>query len=143
MKAPFFENVTVGQQLPAIVRPPLTVTQLVLYCGAAGVFDPIHFDVAAAKAAGFDDLIANGSLRVAFLTQLLTSWALPEGWIERLACQHRAVVLRGDSVTSAGRVTGTRDRDGVGLVDVEIWNETARGRTDIGTATVRLPRRTG
>jgi acyl dehydratase len=137
-----FEDIQVGDELPPIERPPLTITQLVLYCGAVGVFDPIHFDQPAAVASGFPDIIANGSLRVAFLSQILTSWALPAGWVERLQVRHQGMLLRGDPVTTRGRVTRTWAEGDVGKVECEVWSETPRaGRTDVGTAVVRVPLR--
>lgn len=138
----YFEDVIPGLELPPLQRPPLTTTQLVLYCGAAGVFDPIHFDIDAARAAGFPELVVNGSLRVAFLAQLLTRWMGADGFVRKLTCRHRGLVLRGDVVTSRGRVVRTIVEAEAGLAELEVWNETERsGRTDLGTAVVTLPRR--
>ena len=140
----YFEDVEVGDELPPVERPPLTLTWLVMYCGAAGVYDPIHFDPPFAQASGFPDVVANGSLRVAFLGELVSRWALPEGHVRRLACRHRGYVMRGDRVMSGGRVVGKSDEGGVPTVECEIWNEIeGKGRVDLGSATIELARRPG
>lgn len=140
----YFEDVAVGDELPPVVRPAITHTQLVMSCAAGSVSDPIHYDPEIARASGFPDLVANSSLRVAFLAQLLTDWVMPEGTVERLGCEHRGLVLRGDPVTSRGRVTRKYLEGGNAYLECEIWNETPRvGRTDVGTAVVTLPHRGG
>jgi acyl dehydratase len=140
----YFEDVNEGDELPAVMREPVTATQLVMYCGASAVSDPIHYDLEIAKASGFPDLVVNGPLRVGFLAQLLTDWAYPGGWIERFNVQHRGLALRGDAINSRGRVTRKYVEGDKACVECEIWNETARlGQTDVGTAVVSLARRGG
>jgi len=86
-----------GQLLRTYRRPQVTMTQLAFYCAAAGVVDPIHYDREFARAYGFDDAVVNGSLRVAWMAQVLHELALPHGWLTRLACSHNGVMLVGQT----------------------------------------------
>ena len=49
----------------------------------------------------------------------------------------------GDTVVSQGKVTRKYTDGGENLVDLELWNQnTQRGKTVVGSATVSLPSRT-
>lgn len=125
--------------MPAVRRPPLTITQLVMYCGGMRIFDPIHFSPEIARANGFPDVIANGSMRVAFLAQLVTESLGPADFLRSLTCRHRGMILIGDEVVSRGRIVRTWIEAGVVHVEAEVWNETARaGRADVGIAVVTV-----
>ncbi|HEY0940002.1 MAG TPA: MaoC/PaaZ C-terminal domain-containing protein [Steroidobacter sp.] len=52
-------------------------TQLALFAGGSGDHNPIHIDVDAARANGFDDVIVPGMLLMAQLGRVLTDWAGP------------------------------------------------------------------
>jgi len=53
-----FEDVTVGDELPPLVKGPIEQIQLTRYAGASGDFNPIHQDEAFARAAGMGALPA-------------------------------------------------------------------------------------
>jgi hypothetical protein len=60
------------------------------------------------------------------------------GRLRRLSVDLRSFAAAGATLTGCARVTGKRvDGDG-GLVDLEIWTESAGSRAAIGTATVWL-----
>src|SRR5947208_3362132 len=40
----YFEDVEVGEEIPQLVKPPVTHLQLVRYAGASGDFNPLHTD---------------------------------------------------------------------------------------------------
>ena len=45
MKEPRFDELFVGEELPAIQVPPISRTTLALYAGASGDHNPIHIDL--------------------------------------------------------------------------------------------------
>jgi len=94
----------VGQELPKLVKPPVTRTQLVMYSGASGDFNPIHTVDEYAKAAGLGGVIAHGMLTMAFLGQMLTDTIGDEGTLETFSVRFREMVRPGDVVTCEGRV---------------------------------------
>lgn len=54
---------------------PVTRSQVALFAGGSGDHNPIHIDIDAARAAGFDDVFGQGMLSMALLGRLLTGKA--------------------------------------------------------------------
>ena len=70
-----------GTSLPEVRRGPITRTQLVRYAGASGDFNPAHYDEGVARRAGLPRPMAHGMLSMAFLADLATAWAGPQGQV--------------------------------------------------------------
>lgn len=68
--------------------PPVTMTQLVFYCGAAGVTDPIHYDRDCARQFGFRDAVVNGSLRVGWMAEAAASLVRAPDSVRAFKCKH-------------------------------------------------------
>src|SRR2546422_7035143 len=64
-----FEDVTVGDELPRLVKGPIEQIQLTRYAGASGDFNPIHQDEAFARAAGMGGVFAHGMLSMGFVAR--------------------------------------------------------------------------
>jgi acyl dehydratase len=143
----YFEDVKVGDELPALVKGPIQQIQLTRYAGASGDFNPIHQDEEFARAAGMGGIFAHGMLSMGFVAQVVTDWAGP-GTVRRIAVRFAALVRLKDTVTCRGRVTAKASPveratgDGTPTVELDIWAENQRGeRVVTGTATVLLPAR--
>jgi acyl dehydratase len=138
---PYFEDVQVGDDLPALVKGPIQQIQLTRYAGASGDFNPIHQDDEFAKAAGMGGVFAHGMLSMGFVAQAVTDWA-GAGRVRKIGVRFTALVRLKDTVTCRGRVLAKSSKDDVHTVDVEIWAETQKGdRVVTGKATVALPSR--
>ena len=137
----YFDDVKVGDELPPLVKGPLQQIQLTRYAGASGDFNPIHQDDEFAKAAGMGGVFAHGMLSMGFVAQAVTDWA-GAGRVLKIGVRFAALVRLKDTVTCRGRVVGTSQKDGVNLVELEIWAENQTGETVVsGRATVSLPAR--
>ncbi len=137
----YWEDVSDGMALPSLVKRP-TTRQLVQYAGVSGDFYEIHYDKDFAQGTGLEDVILHGALKNAFLGQLATRWAGPEGALKRLVCQYRGMDSPGKPLTVKGKVTRKYQQDGEHLVDCEIWLENEEAQTTTpGSATVALPSR--
>ncbi len=137
----YFDDVTVGDELPPLVKPAIQQIQLTRYAGASGDFTPIHQDADFAKAAGMGDVFAHGMLSMGFVAQAVTDWA-GAGSVRKIGVRFAALVRLKDVVTCRGRVLSTSTKDGVNLVEVEIWAENQRAEKIVtGRATVSLPSR--
>jgi acyl dehydratase len=86
--------------------------------------NPLHFDPAAAAAAGYSGLLNQGPANLAMLANLLLG-AFP-GWrLRRLAVRLTGAVVAGQPVRATGRVTGLTDSAGERLVSCEVRLEAA------------------
>ncbi len=68
-----FEEVEVGTELPAQSFAVQRVN-LVMYAGASGDFNPIHWNERIAKAVGLPDVIAHGMFTMAEAGRVVTDW---------------------------------------------------------------------
>ena len=120
-------------------QPQVTMTQLAFYCAAVGVTDPIHYDRSFARDSGFPDAVVNGSLRVAWMAQTLHELAPPGGWLARLQCSHRGLMLVGESPTLEVRyLSHTQDADGL-RVELSVRTMVGERVCDTGGGTVFIP----
>jgi acyl dehydratase len=72
------ERAAVGDRLFRKVYPPITRAVIARYAAAAGDPNPIHLDAAAARAAGFPDVFAQGMLVMAYLGSAVTDAVPPK-----------------------------------------------------------------
>src|SRR6058998_713606 len=121
----YAEDVQIGTEMPALVKPPVQQIQLTRYAGASGDFNPIHQDAAFAKAAGMGDVFAHGMLSMGFVAQSVTDW-LGAGTVRKLGVRFTALVRLKDVITCTGRVLGTSEKNGERLVELEVWAENQR-----------------
>jgi acyl dehydratase len=164
----YWEDVSVGEALPEVVKGPLTVTSVVAFVqgwgslyvrahglafdlfehhpalgipNAFGVPEPperVHWDDALARAVGVPSAYDYGPERVAWLGHLVTNWMGDDGVLERLSVQVRRHNLIGDTAWCRGTVAAKAD----GQVTVDLAAVNQRGETiAAGEARVRLPRR--
>jgi acyl dehydratase len=138
----YYEDVAVGDEIPALTKGPIRQIQLTRYAGASGDFNPIHQDPAFARAAGMGDVFAHGMLTMGFVAQSVTDWA-GVGTIRKIGVRFAALVRLGDVVTCRGKVVAKRPPATAGhedhLVDLDLWAETEKGEKVVtGKATVAL-----
>jgi acyl dehydratase len=172
------DDVHVGQNLPVLVKGPLTITGIVgfvmgwgsplcptnriahryldahpgarLHDDRMNVGDTLegpHWEPHLARKGGMGGCYDFGAQRVCWLGHLLTDWCGDDGFVSALEVRLRRPNLVGDTTWLGGEVTATREvgagDDGL-LVDCALRATNQRGEeTAVGTATVRLPRRTG
>jgi acyl dehydratase len=133
-----FEDLKIGDAIPAVTKPAISHLQLALYAGAGADHNPIHVDEKAAKAGGLPRIIAHGMLPLGFLGQLLTQW-VPQRRVRGLSARFVAMAFPGDVITCSGRITAKREQAGEKLVDLEIAAQNQKGETvQLGKATVAL-----
>lgn len=141
----FFEDVTIGDDIPGLEKGPLTTTHLMRWSAAMENWHKIHYDKPfAMEHDKLPDLLVNGSLKQQFVMQLLADWAGPGGWVWKVGFQFRAMNLVGETLHIWGKVVAKRATTDFGLIDIElgILNDADKESTP-GTATVALPYRTG
>lgn len=129
-----------GDTIGPLVKPPVTKTQLVMYSGASGDFNPIHTVEEFAQQAGLGGVIAHGMLTMAFVGQLLTEAIGVEGDLLKFGVRFAGMVRPGDRVTCEGRVLEVRTEGGRQVVSCEVWAATQKGEKVVtGQAEYAIP----
>jgi acyl dehydratase len=140
-----FEDVSIGDELPSLVKGPLTTTHIMRWSAAMENWHKIHYDyLFAVEHDKLPGILINGSFKRNFLAQFLKAWAGPTGWAWKTSFQMRKMNVAGETLTVWGTVTGKREADRYGLIDLEcgIRNEAGLESTP-GTGVVALPYRDG
>jgi acyl dehydratase len=142
---PAYDDVEVGTELPAQTFP-VQRAHLVMYAGASGDFNIIHWNERIAKAVGLPDVIAHGMLTMAEAGRVVTDWAGDPGAVESYGVRFsRPVVVpdddRGATLTVRGRVEEKLDggRVVVGLTATVGDGEAAQKVLSGARTVVRLP----
>ena len=131
---PTFDSVNVGD----VIGPttfPIQRVNLVMYCGASGDFNVIHWNERIATAVGLPNVIAHGMFTMAEAARVLTDFAGdPSRVIDYGVRFTRPVPVPDDDKGAEVEVTGTiaekRD-DGTVVIDL---NATANGVDVLGKA---------
>ena len=108
-----YDEVEVGTELPPQTFPVQRIN-LVMYAGASGDFNVIHWNERAAKAVGLPNVIAHGMFTMAEAGRVVTDWVGDPGAIEEYGVRFtRPVVVpdddRGASLEVTGRVVDKLD----------------------------------
>jgi acyl dehydratase len=101
-----FEDVAVGEQLPARVFP-LHRLDLIRYAGASGDFNVIHWNERVAVSVGLPNVIAHGMLSMAVAGRLVTDWAGDPGAVVQYGTKFtKPVPVPDDDTGAALEVSG-------------------------------------
>jgi acyl dehydratase len=137
----YYEDITVGSEITPLVRQP-TTRQLVMWAGASGDYNPIHYDQDFAQSRGLPGVIVHGQLVFSFLGQLMTDWIGEQGSLRKLTCSYKGMNFPDETITARGKVTKKYIEDGAHRVECNIWTENPKGeKTASGMAIVITPSR--
>lgn len=153
----YFEDVQLGEELPPIVRGPLSLMDTMGFlvgCGRghthgivlkAAVKHPGHFfrnpeagggveytgighhRDSVAKEVGVPGTYDYGPQRSAWMCSLVTNWMGDAAFLKRVRSEMRRFNTMGDCTWCKGKVIRKYVKDGYALVDLEIWGENQRG----------------
>lgn len=101
----------VGDVLPEVVFGPYTRKLFALYAGASGDHNDIHIDTDFARAAGLDDVFAQGMLSMAPYARVVTDWAGIDR-LESLETRFMAITPVGATGLFTGKVVERFEVDG-------------------------------
>ena len=103
---PRYDEVEVGTELPGQTFP-VQRANLVMYAGASGDFNPIHWNERFATAVGLPDVIAHGMFTMAEAVRVVTDWVGDPGAVEEYGVRFtRPVVVPDDDRGATIEVTG-------------------------------------
>jgi 3-hydroxybutyryl-CoA dehydratase len=115
------------KEFPTIQRT-FTQEMVALYGDVQGDRNMIHYDAAAARAAGFPKPIAHGALVIAALTQACRDyWGSAWFTTGRLSIRLLRPAFVGDTVTVDGQQRSVEDVGGGARVTFDVWCTNERG----------------
>ena len=132
-------DVTVGESRSLVVFDNLTRTQIVMYAGASGDYNPLHTDeLFTTKIAGYPSVFAHGMLSMGATGRVLTDWFGADR-LTRYGVRFVNQVWPGDTLTATATVEALREEAGQHFVDVAVVTVNQNGQPVVsGTATARL-----
>jgi acyl dehydratase len=132
-------ELTVGTTHEEIVVEDLKRTQIVMYAGASGDYNPIHTDeVFATQVAGYPTTFAHGMLTMGLTGKMLTNY-VGDGRLKSYGMRFVAQVWPGDTLTARATVAAIREQDGEHFVDLTLSTINQDGReVASGTASARV-----
>lgn len=145
----YFEDVSVGDKLPTMVKGPMTVTGFIAYAqGWGGLYiranklawrqhhrhpglgiknkfgipdcpERVHWENDFATMVGAPAAYDYGPERCSWMTHHLTNWIGDDGFLRESKTQIRRHNPEGDTLFIDGEVTGVSEQDGIGLVEIK------------------------
>ncbi|HXH20469.1 MAG TPA: dehydratase [Dehalococcoidia bacterium] len=140
------EDIEPGDEIgPLLKHPDLAQVQKYLAAGrmgdGSGMSSRFTSDEAARRE-GLAGPIIPGPMSQAFLSQLLTDWCGPEGWVQSLEVNFRRSTRHGEPLKCIGLITDKQDQGDRTLVRLDVFIEDPRGdRPTQGVAEVLIPAR--
>ncbi len=117
----------------------LSRTQIVMYAGASGDYNPLHSDeVYTTKVAGYPSVFAHGMLTMGLTGKMLTNY-VGDGRLTKFGVRFTNQVWPGDTLDSTATVEAIRQDGGQWFVDLKIVTVNQDGKDVVtGSATARV-----
>ncbi len=130
---------TVGESRTEVVLENISRTQIVMYAGASGDYNPLHSDeIYVTQVAGYPTVFAHGMLSMGATGRIVTDW-VGNGRLTNYGVRFVNQVWPGDTLTATAIVAAVREEGGQNLVDFIINTVNQDGKSVVsGTATARV-----
>jgi acyl dehydratase len=121
------------------VADNLSRTQIVMYAGASGDYNPLHTDeVYTTEKAGYRAVFAHGMLTMGLTGKMLTNW-VGDGRLTKFGVRFTNQVWPGDTLDATATVAAIREEGGQRYVDLTVSTVNQDGKEVVGgTATARI-----
>ena len=134
----FFDDVTQGDAAPEFAHE-LTRTDLVMYAGASGDFNPMHTDEVAAQAAGLPSVFGHGMFTAGLLGKAITDY-VGVGNLRNYKIRFTKQTWPGEVLTTHVTVLRKYDEGSERRVDLECTVTNQAGESKLaGVAVAALP----
>jgi acyl dehydratase len=132
-------TVAVGETRTEVVAENLSRTQIVMYAGASGDYNPLHSDeIYVTQVAGYPTVFAHGMLSMGATGRVLTDW-VGNGRLTKYGVRFVNQVWPGDTLTATATIDAVREESGQHLADLSVVTVNQDGKVVVsGTATARL-----
>ena len=113
-------SLSVGESRTEVVLENLSRTQIVMYAGASGDYNPLHSDeVYVTQVAGYPTVFAHGMLSMGATGKVLTDW-VGDGKLKNFGVRFVNQVFPGDTLTATATIEGLREADGQHYADFTV-----------------------
>lgn len=137
----YFDDVQIGDEIPKLVKEPVTHLQLVRYAGASGDFNPLHTDARIGEMIGTGGIIAHGMLIMGFVGQMLSDYVGPQA-LKKFGVRFKGMTHLDDEITCTGSITEKYEENGEGRIAGKVQAADQNGDVKLtGTFVATLPRR--
>lgn len=132
-------KIKVGDTREMLLVEDLKRTQLVMYSGASGDYNPLHTDdVYTREAAGYPGVFAHGMLTMGMTGRIVTEMVGASN-VRKYGVRFTNQVWPGDTLTAKATIAAIRDEGGEKLVDITVETVNQDGKTVLsGNATARI-----
>ena len=132
-------DLTVGDVHEQVLTDNLTRTQIVMYAGASGDYNPLHSDeIYTTRVAGYPSVFAHGMLTMGMTGRALTDW-VGDGRLTTYGVRFAKQVWPGDALTATVTLEAIRTDDGVAIADFSVVTRNQHGDEVVrGAASARL-----
>ena len=114
-------NLKAGDTFTECLVEDLSRTQIVMYAGASGDYNPVHSDEKFTKeVAGYPSVFAHGMLTMGMTGRMLTNY-VGDGRLTKYGVRFTSQVWPGDSLNSTATVVDVTD--GIVNLNVETTNQ--------------------
>ncbi len=133
------KTLKVGDSKTLVVVDDLTRTQIVMYAGAGGDYNPLHSDDKFTKeVAGYPGVFAHGMLTMGMTGRIITDW-VGDGRITMYEVQFRVQVWPGDTLTAKATVSNIYKDGDQDMADFDIETTNQKGEPVlIGKASAKI-----
>ena len=113
-------SLKLGEQYTEVVVENLSRTQLVMYSGTSGDYNPLHTDeVYTTKVAGYPSVFAHGMLSMGLTGKMLTNY-VGDGRLTKFGVRFTNQVWPGDTLTAQATITDIRTEGDMSVADMEV-----------------------
>ena len=132
-------DLVVGATFEELLVDDLKRTQLVMYAGTSGDYNPLHTDdLYCREAAGYPGVFAHGMLTMGMTGRIVTNLVGAEN-VKKFGVRFTNQVWPGDSLTGKAEITDIREENGEKLLDMKLTTTNQKGDVVMtGTATARI-----
>ena len=132
-------DLKVGDTHETVLVEDLTRTQIVMYAGASGDYNPVHSDHEyATQVAGYKGVFGHGMLTMGMSGRAITDLVGPEN-VRAFGGRFRSQVWPGDTLTAKVTVADVREEGGRKVAELDVVTTNQKGEavfTGKATATV-------
>jgi acyl dehydratase len=113
-------EIKVGDTYEEEVCRNLSRTQIVLYAGTSGDYNPLHSDeIFTTQIAGYPSVFAHGMLSMGMTGKMLTNY-VGDGRLKSFGVRFTAQVFPGATLTAKATITDIREEGGEKIADIEV-----------------------